>query len=521
MTKKFQRLLQITFFALVGSLLLINCEPDPDNLGSQFFENGAAQDNLVLKDLIAYNISNNDTIRTDNAKLDSATLGAFNVPQFGLQKSSYFTQVRLSSYAPKFGTNAKADSAVLVLTPAIPTSNDSIRKSTIKNFIYPTGNISSTKITKTYPVLYKYGRTKIGGKTKLTINVNEVTDFMGSTVTKLYSNQNFAAGALLGSKDFYGDVTSVNIKSNADSTELFNREANLRIPLDSTFFQNKIIAKAGMPELSDVSTFIRYFRGLKVSVAQNDGFLFKFAPNQVKLELYYKSDSLVGGVNTRPQNVYKLDMGGNNVHFQKIDYDRSGTPAGAAIAISDSTLGSKKLYLQGMGGPGVGLKIPATAIATLRDLYSNQKAGILSATMRLYSDSSWMNNFGKPKFFVTQQKNVSTFLKEFTTYSINPNFSLITTNNLYGNPTYYDINITKTVKDVVETLAPNKDIVINVGNYTLDAATQSYLGLAPSNLAYGQNFNTRAYTPNAVVLVGTDPSNPQRAQLRVIYAKKQ
>ena len=57
MTKKFQRLLQITFFALVGGLLLINCEPDPDNLGSQFFTNGAAQDNLVVKDLIAYNIS--------------------------------------------------------------------------------------------------------------------------------------------------------------------------------------------------------------------------------------------------------------------------------------------------------------------------------------------------------------------------------------------------------------------------------------------------------------------------------
>ncbi|SEG49328.1 protein of unknown function [Halpernia humi] len=521
MTKKFQGLLQITFFALVGSLLLINCEPNADNLGSQFFTNGAAQDSVVLKDLIAYNISNNDTIRTDNAKMDSVTLGAFDVPQFGKLKSSYFTQVRLSSYAPTFGTNAKADSAVLVITPSLPTSTDSIRKSTINNFIYPTGNIASTKITKTYPVIYKYGRTKIGGKTKLTINVNEVTDYMGSTVTKLYSNQDFATGALLGSKDFYGDVTSVNIKSNADSTELFNREANLRIPLDSTFFQNKIIAKAGMPELSDVSTFIRYFRGLKVSVAENDGYLFKFAPNQVKLQLYYKSDSIVDGVNTRPQNVFSLDVGSNNVHFQKIDFDRNGTAAGAAMAVSDSINGSPKLFLQGMGGPGVGLKIPATTIASLKDLYNNQKAGILSATIRLYSDNSWLNNFGKPKYFVTKQKNVSTFLKEFTTYSINPNFRLITTNNLYGNPSYYDINITKTVKDVIETEAPNKDIVINVGDYTLDAATQSFLGLASSNLAYGQNFNTRSYTPNAVVLVGTDSLNPQRAQLRVIYAKKQ
>ncbi|WP_417430571.1 DUF4270 family protein [Halpernia sp.] len=517
MTKKIQRLLQLTFFAIIGSLLLINCEPDADNLGSQFFQNGAAQDGLVLKDLIAYNISHNDTIRTDGAKLDSVVIGAFNVPQFGVQKSSYFTQVRLTSYDPDFGTNPVADSAVIVIKPRY--ASDSVKTTTEENYIYPDGNIASTKVVNTYPIIYKYGRTKIGGKTKLTINVNEVTEFMGSNVTKLFSNQDFATGALLGSKTFYGDITSVNIKKNTDKSELFNRDATIRIPLDGTFFQNKIIAKKGLPELSDVATFIRYFKGLKISVAENDGYLFKFNPNNVELNLYYKNDLVTDGVTTRPQSVLKLDLGSNNVHFQKVDYNRAGTTSEIAIATSNSTIGDAKLFPQGMGGPGIGLKIPETAIASLKDLYKNQKAGILSAKIRLYTDPTWMNNFTKPNYFTVQQKDLYTFMKELSIYGANPNFNFVAVNNLYGTPSYYDVDITKTVKDIIETEAANKDIILNVGSYTLDAQGQ-YVGAAASYLNYAQNFNTRAYRPNAVVFVGTDPASDKRAQLRIVYSTK-
>jgi hypothetical protein len=522
MTKKIQRLLQIMFFAIMGSLMLTNCESDADNLGSQFFQDGAAQDEVVFKPIIAYNITHNDTIRTDGTKLDSATIGAFNVPEFGVQKAAYFTQVRLLSYAPDFGTNAVADSAVIVIKPRF--ASDSIQTTTNNDFIYPDGNIASTKVVNTYPIVYKYGRSKIGGKTKLTINVNEVNDFMGSTVTQLFSNQNFAEGALLGSKTFNGDITSVSIKKNGDNSELFNRDATLRIPLDSTFFQSKIIAKGGTSELSDVATFIRYFKGLKISVAENDGYLFKFIPNDVALQLYYKNDLVEGGVTTRPQSVMQFDLGSNNVHYQKIDYNRAGTPVESALATSNPVIGDAKLFPQGMGGPAVGLKISDSTLTSLRDLYKNQKAGILSAKIRLYTDASWTNNFKKPSSFVVQQKDVGTFLKEFTTYAGNPNYNLITTGTLYANPAYYDIDLTKTVKDMIESTEPikeiNIDFVINVGQYTLDQ-TGAYLGLNSTNTKYGQNFNTRAYTPNGVVLVGTNPTSDKRAQLRIVYSTKQ
>ncbi|SFI08524.1 DUF4270 family protein [Halpernia frigidisoli] len=529
MTKKIQRLLQISLFAIMGSLLLINCESDADNLGAQFFQPGAAQDGVVLNDLTAYNISHNDTVRTDGFQigaskvLDSVVLGAFNVPQFGVQKSSYFTQLRLPTYPLTFGTNATVDSVIVTIKPQF--SADSIKTTTNTSFNYPDGNVLSTKVVNTYPISLKYGRTKIGGKTNLTINVNEVNDFMGSNQTKLFSNMNFAEGALIGSKVFNGDITSVNIKKNSDNSVLVDRTASLRIPLDAAFFQSKIVAKSGSSELGDVSTFIRYFKGLKISVAENDGYLFKFNPNEITLQIYYKNDLVAGGTTTRPQSTVSLDLGANNVHYQKVDYNRSGTAVASALATSNPLFGDKKLFPQGMGGPGIGLKIPDLTITSLRNLYLNQKAGILSAKIRLYTDASWTNNFKKPKRFLIQQKDVGTFLKEFSTYSSNPNFSVFTVNNLYSNPAYYDIDLTKTVKDIIETGAPNKDLILNVGDYLRDLSSGQYVGLAPilypQFLPYGQNFNDRAYTPNAVVLVGSDPASDKRAQLRIIYTSKQ
>ena len=90
MIGNFQQIFRAAAVLALGSVILWSCEPDPDQLGSQFFENGAeaAQKSYPL---IAYTVNNNDTIRTDGSRLQSATLGAFYEPQFGLQKSSFVT----------------------------------------------------------------------------------------------------------------------------------------------------------------------------------------------------------------------------------------------------------------------------------------------------------------------------------------------------------------------------------------------------------------------------------------------
>ena len=63
------------------------------------------------------------------------------------------------------------------------------------------------------------------------------------------------------------------------------KEAGLRIPLNKNYFQTKIANKGGASELSNETNFINYFKGIKISVQENDGYLINFAPNEVTLTM--------------------------------------------------------------------------------------------------------------------------------------------------------------------------------------------------------------------------------------------
>ncbi len=501
----------------MGSLILWNCEPDADQLGSQFFQNGA-EGTIQAFPLIAYNVLNGDSIRVDNARLQQATLGAFKEPQFGLQKSDYVSQMRLSVFAPEFGTNPILDSAVLVIKPYY--APDSTTVTTTDDYIYPVGAVPAKKVVTTYPV-YKFGKTKIGTKTILNIKVHEVTEFLAGNSTEIRSTRNVTTGQLLGSKAFNGDINSIKIIKDADNSTLFERTPTLRIALDSTFFQTKIIAKQGAPELGDVASFIRYIKGIKISVAENDGFIFNFDPNTVVINLYYKKDKVEGTTTTREDGSLAIDLGNENTHFNQITFDRTGTPS--ATAGTDDVNGVAKLYAQGMGGPGIGLKIPAATIATIKDMYKNDKIGIVSAKLRIYTDvATWNNNYKKPNYFTVKEKDLNTFLVDMKDLAITGVYSLIKSHDLTKNPAYYDIGITQTFKNIIEKEATARDFILNIGDYTIDPVTSKLNG----DLAvYGtvntqQLYNTRSYTPNRAVFVGTDPANENSAKLMIIYGKK-
>ena len=527
MIKNIKKLLNITASLVMGSLILWSCESDADQLGSQFFQDGA-QGNQTPYDVIAYNVNNGDSIRVDKSRLQTATLGAFSESQFGMQKSAYVSQVRMSSYEPDFGTNAVLDSAVMVIKPTYPT--DSVTTTTTEDYIYADGNVAAKKVVTTYPIS-KYGKTKLnGGKTVFNIKVHEVTEFLGSNVDQVRSNRSVATGELIGSKVFNGDISGIKITKDSDNSELYIREANLRIPMDSAFFQNKIIAKASSPELADVASFIRYFKGLKVSVDENDGYIFSFDPRSIVVNLYYKKDVVTDGTTTRPQSVFQLDLGSANAYFNEIKYNRAGSASETALATIDQINGDQKLFAQGMGGPGIGVRVPAATVAAIKQLYNEDKIGIISAKIRLYTDvQSWNNNYAKPNYFVVRQRDLTPaagepeyldgFLKDMSAMAYNSVYSLVKTFDLDKNPAYYDIGITQTFKNIIEKEAENHDLILNVGSYTSDSSSGSLMGALYPDLG-AQNFTTRAYTPNRAVFVGTNPTNDKKVQLLVAYGKK-
>ena len=526
-------------------VVLNSCEGELDDLGSQLVEGNASEGVGDVFSLIAYNVDNDDVIRADASKLDSVRIGAFTDSVFGGQKVSYVTQIRLNTYDPDFGKNPVLDSVVLTLKPRYETATASATTNTTEDYTYPDGAVPAKKVVTTYPVS-KYGNAKIGGSAApLTILIHEVNDFLGGTSDSLLSNKVVALNNnLLGSKAFDGNVNSVVITKDSDASELLNRAVSLRIPLEKTFFQDKIIAKQGNQVLKDAASFIRYFKGISISVEQNDGYLFSMAPNDAVITMYYKNDvTATDGTVTRTKAETTMNIGSGNVHLSQIKYSRTGDQYSNgvlknAIKISDfnktednnplivqTSNYADKLYLQGMGGASVGIRIPATTLLKLKELYKNNKIGIVSAKIRLYNDDvNWDNTYQKPMSLLVKERFSAGFLPDMTTLA-NTGYSLVKTSNLSTKNAYYDIGITASLKTLIEDQnynpeSSNKDFLIHVGSYLSDAST---------GLLLGQKYNNRAYTPYRIALKGTptdlnvgDKIDPKSevAQLRLIYTKK-
>jgi len=519
----------ITVFSLVifGSALLYNCEPDADTLGEQLFLDGAAQGNDVSYPVVAFNINNNDSIRSDASKLTYGVLGAFDEGQFGMQKASYLTQLRLSTYNPDFGANATVDSVVLVVKPRY--ASDSVTTNTVDdNYTFTNAtetNVNAKKVVNTYPVL-KFGK----AKRTFNIRVHEVNDFLKGVSDSAKSNQVFAYGAELGTKEFKGSVSSVAITKDDGGSALFTAATpGIRIPLDKNFFQNKIIAKKGQPELQDASNFTRYFKGIRISVDEQDGYLFQFSPNDMELIMYYKYDNTATTPTTKTQAAYSFALGAANTHIGQYQYNRTGSVLGSST-IGNRSTGDPKLFLQGMGGPSIGVQISSTELDKLRSLYTNNKAAIVSAKIRLYTDAvNWNNSYAKPREFTLLQKyiddvtipgkpkTVTNFTDDVLNLSGLAGYTIYKAYDLDKNPAYYDFIVTKSVKDLVEKTDYNqtkKNTIyfrIDMGSFQTNAAGT---GLA------GQKFTTTPYNTSRAVFVGTDAGNANRAQLLVVYGTK-
>ena len=489
--KQMSKIKSILSVFLFGGLM-VSCNSDSDDLGKNLFDGNSVTGNQVSYDLVAYNINNGDVVRADSYALQRATLGAFTEGQFGTQKSAYVTQVRLSKYAPDFGTSPIVDSVVLEIKPQYDATTKAV---TTTNVTYG-GQAAKHTLTKYETV--KYGNPA----TAMNIDVHEIATDLGAVGTERLSNSPVAtSGVPLGTKAFSGNVYAVSINKTSDNTALLTKEAGLRIQLDKDYFQTKIVDKSQATELSNESNFINYFKGLKISVRENDGYLINFAPNEVTMTMYYRS----GG----KSNTFSFDLGSSNVHFSKISYTRSST-FNTVMTNINSTNGDPLLYMQGMGGPGAGIKLNGAGVSDLTRLYKERGAAILSAKVRLYTDTNtWNNSYTKPVGFLVRKQGETDFITDLKTMLGNSNYSLVKAYSTNSNPSYYDIDITKTIKDIVEKEAEAKDLIVNIGEY-----------LTSNGNLVSENYNNNVSTPYRAVFVGTNTTNNNRPKLMVTYVTK-
>lgn len=546
MTHNLKRTFAILLMAFFGSTFLYNCEPDPDSLGEQLFNGDAVQGNEISYPVIAYNYDNKDSIKSDASRLISGlnesgaatyvgVLGAFTENQFGMQRASYVTQLRMPVDNYDFnGANPKVDSVVLVVRPPANTTantyffeSDSLKTNTFDKSDFPVDGVATAVSIekKTYPVR-KYG--KVASKT-MKINVHEVTTFLDANNDALKrSNASISTGELLGSGVFDGKISSVSITKKSDNSVVFTGNLGFRMKLSNTdFFQTHILDKKGKPELQDAANFIRYFKGIKISVDETDKYLYQFSPNDLQLIMYYKYDKTDNGTTTRPQTTLNFNLGSANAHLGLYEYSRSGSPVASALAASNPNDGDARLFVQGMGGPSVIVKIKDETIAQLKDVYNKDKAGIVSAKIRVYLDPDTWKNTGstEDRRFTLLTNTLNNGAIDYSTSALKFTSDLTSGLGLYyykENPGYYDFVVTKTIKDLVEGKTEtvgndtkpivNKPLVITAGSFAANA-TGTLLGVRNT---------TRAFDMNRIILTGVDKTNtnPKRIQLLVTYGTK-
>jgi Domain of unknown function (DUF4270) len=504
---------------LVANIALNSCEKASDNLGEQFLNTTAANVSKQRFDLVAYQYNNNDTIRTDAFVLNEALIGVFDEPVFGMQKTNFVSQIRPSVYSPNFGVNPVVDSVVLELNPIVNTTEPIV---TTTSNIYKAGSTTEIEATKSLRTIsvQKYGNTDLG---KLTLNVHEVSSFLDSRELKYTSstanNNNITTSTLLGSKLFDGKIYETSILPQGATKPSSVTDAKLRIALDKNYFKTKFIDQASSTFMSDAASFIRYFKGLRISVAENNGYLFKLNLNNNTIKIYYKSDVTTNNVVTPTPAVYSFSFGGTNTNFSTHTFDRTNATLYNQNLSNITTAGQKKLYLQGCGGAGAMLTFKPEDKQLLVDLNKKTSAALISAKIRITTDEAFGTKYAKPLDFqilIEETLNKFTFIKNINLARA-LNIPIVTAINPLLAKTSYEIDVTDDIQQIIhgssktdaEKLAEIKNYKINIGAFTSNA----YL---TKNIQY----TTSSYDPSRLVFIGTDAGNPDAVKLEITLSKK-
>jgi len=397
----------ITLFFVV-SIFWFACEK-PSEIGLEIQPPGDKL-NVVYCDTITLNTYSvlEDPILTNSTAYN--LLGSYYDPIFGKNSASFYSQMRISSNAPTFGSNPVCDSLVLSLRYA--------------NY---------------------YGDTL----TPQTVRVYRVAeDFYKDS--SYYSNKELQiTGELLGSKTFYPHpIDSIVVDSE-------KYPAHLRIPLDKSL-GNIFLGLAGSSVLSDNTNFLDYFKGLYVTTTPVNGngegciMAFNLLSSLSNVALYYKNDDN----DTTSMKFYFVfnEYSARFNHYNHSNY-LYADPYLRSEIYGDTTKGDSLLYLQGTAGLKVKIKYPY-----LNNLTNAGKIAINNAEMIIPVEENGLNTdkYNPPsKLILLEEKDGSIRY-------------LLDQSNSYFGGTYdttnlqYKFNISQHIQQVIDGVKENLGLSLMV-----------------------------------------------------------
>lgn len=526
------------------ALLAFSCENDVNEIGSGIF-NGASS-NVYYADVVSYN-TNNDSIRSDEQVLQSGILGVYEEPVFGRVKARFYSQARIGILNPDFGDNPKMDSVILNIPVFYKTGDENITVDT--TYVYlPEGqepsDTATIRIKRTYKLDSIYGNSD----QPITLRIKEVSKYMQSQDSIHYSNPALAScqgcdninnietfPEVLGTQQITKEIVTVQTKKlNDPETEL--PAVVYKIKLDKDYFEQKFIGNEGSGGMGDQASFIRnFFRGIEISVQEDQGFLFNFQPNSTSfnLAMYYNYDKTneegevenKSGVLPLFFNTYWSSSPGYNVQVNQFEHTNRSSQFVNAYTNPNTVEGDSRLYLSGMDGTKTIIKINQDELNEIRHHVENDGWAIVGAELNFSVDDSyglkkppylyaWNNYTEDGKVKNKNFKDITSFYNRYPTFvQFNPMY------NYKDDDKKYTIRITDYIKEIVEKGIVYEDakIVLSLGNFLM-IPTSSYSEiLNPGNPFYSD----RAFNPNRVVLHGNNSEqSDKKLRLKIYYTKK-
>ncbi len=537
---KIQKSIQILSILGILGFTIYSCEQNDEAVGYGLLNNGEANANRLFMDLISYNLYNGDSIRSDESVLPTAVVGVYSEDVFGKVKASYVTQMRLPTLSPVFSDSlegglpkATVDSVVLYFTPSYSTDSEEVDVDTL--YVDELGvaydqdtedDVDTFRIVTKYPISNKYGN----ASNELNLKVHTVSDFLYSTDYTYYSNRVVNNEDLIGQGTIGSFMVGIQYKNSSNSTldsingvDVNDISPSVRIPLDATYFQNKIINAQGSNDLVDQSRFIQYIKGIKLSTEDDNAFLLNFNPSGLSLRMYYnyvKKKDDEGNID-EGNTSYLLNLASAyNVRMGLYERDASLSPyLSPYMSGANTTLGDDALYLDGLGGFKTVVQFPDSEIAQIKSNVSLNNWSIVGARLKFYKHPLAQNLEDATRIFAYKynEDNVPVtisevnhdsfeFIEDLYAFSALPGYSF---NPSYDSENdYYEINITEYFKNIVEKDSINYPIFVEMGNFTANDAGQ---------LANVET-NNKAYNPFRMVFKGNTYTDEERLRLEILYA---
>lgn len=325
-------------------LTLTYCKKEDNFIGSELQKEDLGVNQLTNFNIITYT-KESDSLRAD--ELSTATLGSMNDPDVGKTESSFYSQLRLPVDNVDFAGSGSLSDIVL----------------------------DSVVLALEYSGYY-------GALDPQSFEVMEITEDM------------FIDSAYFNGKSFATNPTNLVVPSSRVQTPDPNSSvftasdsfpAQLRLKLDNSFGQ-KIIDESGNISLSDNDNFLQFLKGIEVKVnnpgqGSNQGavLLLNLISVNSAVTLYYRDTA------AKDTLTFDLLMNTNCARVNKNVHDYTGTLV--ANQLADSTLGSDKVYVQGL--QGLKTEINLTDVMRLKD----SNIIINKAILKLPVDNTAGNDF--------------------------------------------------------------------------------------------------------------------------------